>query len=238
MDFTIFPKTTARFLIIIGLVFAIISILIQFLKYFFDYNIPQRIIQLFNVDGESNFPTLYSALLLLMSSILTTIISFAEQHSGKRYAPYWKILSIIFVYLFTDELFQVHETINKALFKLNQAGASSRWDVLNSILTAIFILSFAKFFLHLPAKVRRLFFLAAVLFITGAIGIEFVGVHYYSHIYHQPIFLAEVISTIEEFLEMAGISVFIYGLLSYVSSSVEYIRVNVTANNRKASIEG
>lgn len=54
------------------------------------------------------------------------------------------------------------------------------------------------------------------MYLGGTLGIELVG-GYYGNFYSQENMTYALISTIEEGLEMLGIAVFIYALLSYMS---------------------
>jgi hypothetical protein len=64
--------------------------------------------------------------------------------------------------------------------------------------------------------VRRLFILAGLIYLSGAIVIETVGGHYVTVWGHDSIRYV-LCTTAEEFLEMIGIVVFIYALLKYMT---------------------
>ena len=78
----------------------------------------------------------------------------------------------------------------------------------------LFGLSFFKFWLHLPPLPRRLFLAAALLFVGGALGIEMLNGAYVSRWGETWGYLA--LQHLEEFLEMWGIAILLYGLLSYI----------------------
>ncbi|NER04565.1 MAG: hypothetical protein F6K17_19105, partial [Okeania sp. SIO3C4] len=50
--------------------------------------------------------------------------------------------------------------------------------------------------------------------VGGGIGMEMIG-GYYAYLYDTKNFFYEILVTIEEFLEMLGVVVFIYALLCY-----------------------
>ena len=233
MNFEISPKRIARILILISLGLAIASLTGQFYIYFFGYEKLLGLVNFFNVDSENNLPTLYSALLLLLSSVLLSLIALTKQENSNRYTLHWQGLSIIFLYLSFDEWLQIHEKFNSRLNTLIESASNKNWDVLNLIFISVFVLIYLNFFFKLPAKIKRLFVVACTLFVIGAFVIEVIGVHYFPNIYHQRIFLAEVISTIEEGLEMIGITIFIYALLTYMSTFMKHIHINIVDNDKK-----
>jgi hypothetical protein len=212
MHLIIYPKRVALFLTYIALVLSMASLIGQFCRYVLEWG-TNDIIALFNLDYEKNIPSFYASFQLLLSSFLLTAIALAKRQVRDRYSRYWLSLSLIFFYLALDEWFSIHEKLNRPLHKIVQATFGSRWDVLNSILLPIFILIFLKFWLHLPKQIKQLFLWSGTLYILGAIIIEFIGFRYFSYIYFQPRFAAQIITTIEELLEMLGLNLFVYALL-------------------------
>ena len=71
-----------------------------------------------------------------------------------------------------------------------------------------------------------LFAIGGAVFIGGAFGLDLVVAYLGKSFDHQT--LAYIgLSTLEEVLEMAGIIVFVYALLSYMSSELKWIRVRI-----------
>lgn len=77
-------------------------------------------------------------------------------------------------------------------------------------------LIFFRMIVQLPSPVRRLFILAALMYLSGAIVMETVGGHYVTAWGHDSLRYA-LCTTAEELLEMMGVVVFIYALLSYLT---------------------
>ncbi|QKQ78009.1 hypothetical protein FBB35_30800 [Nostoc sp. TCL240-02] len=100
------------------------------------------------------------------------------------------------------------------------------WVIAGAIFVLLFLLVFGRFVATLPGKTRRLFFIAGTIYIAGAIASELVGGYY--EYYYTPFNMVYVfIATIEEVLEMVGIVIFIYALLSYISSNMKGIDIGV-----------
>jgi RsiW-degrading membrane proteinase PrsW (M82 family) len=100
------------------------------------------------------------------------------------------------------------------------------WVIPGAIFVIICLLSFLPFIRHLPAKTRRLFLICGTLFVGGALDLEIVT-GYHDYLYGKENLVDVVMTTVEEFLEMLGIVVFIYALLSYISSYMKDMDLRV-----------
>lgn len=216
MNVVVRPKRIALTLIFISIGLALTSLAGQVSKYFLGRGNVLGLVGLFNVNAENNIPTVYSAFILFLSSILLALIASAKQRYRAGFTVYWWVLSILFFYLSCDELFEIHETVNTSLGEGLGLWNSGPWDILNSVILFVFIAFYTRFFLHLPWSMRRLLLISGSLFVLGGLGIELIGERFLYSVYHQPIFMAEVITTIEELLEMLGTVGFIYALLLYI----------------------
>ncbi|AFZ01875.1 hypothetical protein [Calothrix sp. PCC 6303] len=200
--------------------FLFANLLGQFSQYFVpDFFLRDSFTRAFNLDGELNIPAVYSALTLLLSSIILSFISYIKNSRHDPYTNYWRGLSIIFAFLFFDELASLHETmVEPVRTALNTRGILYfAWVIPGSIGVLIFLLIFLKFIINLPPKTRKSFVIAGTTYIAGTIGCELIG-GYISDVYtEQSIFYVFAFS-LEEFLEMLGVTIFIYGLLSHISS--------------------
>lgn len=171
----------------------------------------------FYLDRERSFPTLYVSLLWLLCSVLLAGIAFSDRASATRHARQWGALALIFLFLFTDELLQFHEEIGEPL--RNALGTSGvlyyAWIMPALVLLAILGALYAGFVVALPAEIRRLFLIAGAIFVAGAIGMEMVG-GYMASSYGLESAALQASSTVEELLEMLGITIFIHALLEYM----------------------
>ena len=219
------PRKTMRFLLFVVLGLVLASLVGQFSVYFLpDYPLRDTFAILFNVDGEQNVPSLYSASALLVCSILLAMITYAKKVAGDRYAPHWGALSIIFVYISLDEFLSLHErNIDQLRAALHTSGFFYfAWVIPGAICVLICLLLFLGFLI------------AGTIFVSGALGMEMVD-GYYASLYSQENIIYKLLTTIEEFLEMLGIVVFIYALLSYITSHVKGVslRVNIIDDRKQ-----
>jgi len=228
MILTISPRRVARVLTFIVLYLTFASIAAQFSMYRLGYDDPLEILWLFDVDSESNIPTWYASSTLLLCSILLASIAYAKKIDSDRYFLHWGVLSIIFLYLSMDEAASIHElAIEPLRSALNASGfLYYTWVVPGAAFVLIFVLVYLRFLADLPVRTRHLFLVAGMLYVGGAIGMELVGGRY-AGLYGEENFMYALIATVEEFLEMAGVVVFIFALLSYMSFHLKDVQVHV-----------
>lgn len=212
------------------LVLNIISILINIyyvqpraedLKIVFGFNYIKFLVDLFDFNLEMNVPTFFSALLLILCSFLLFLISKSERFIHKKYVA-WYGLSAVFLFLSIDEMTSIHELlISTTKAQLNVSGLFFfAWVIPYGIAVIILMVVYYKFFIRLPRRTMRLFFLSAFLFISGALVIEMPeGWVAEKYGFYDPLFY--LLYTCEEFLEMLGLLVFIYALTSYKSFALK-----------------
>jgi alkylhydroperoxidase/carboxymuconolactone decarboxylase family protein YurZ len=212
------PWKVTRILIVVVICLIVASLIGQFSLYFLpDFPARDAFAPEFNVDEEGNFPSLYSALTLLLCSILLATIAWVKKIDSARYAAHWKALSFIFLYLSIDEMLSLHERIMEPLRRAGFSGfLYHAWVVPGAVLLLIFVLAFLKFLFHLPAKTRHWFIVSGAIYVSGALGVELFGGNY-ADLHGQENMMYAVLVTIEEFMEMLGIIVFIHTLMSYMN---------------------
>jgi hypothetical protein len=199
-----------------------------------DYPTRDIFRQFFNLDGEVNIPAIYSTLTLLFCSVLLAIVAIAKKLTGKKSYLSWLGLSIVFAYLSFDELTSIHERlVGPMREKFNTTGfLYYPWVIAGAIFVAVFLLVFWRFITNLPTKTRRLFFLAGTIYVLGAIGTEMIGGYYVDNYQSDNIGFI-LITTVEEILEMLGIAIFIYALLSYITGYMKGINLGIQIGDRQ-----
>ena len=184
---------------------------------------------LFNFNFEKNIPTFYSAIAILCSSILLFYIATMEKHRNSKYL-HWLVLSIIFFFLSIDEIASIHEHFS-ILMKNNNFEATGlfyrAWIIPYGIATCIFCIFYLRFLINLQRNFRYLFLLSGAIFICGALGLEMLG-GAYIEINSGKNLTYSIISTFEELLEMLGISLFLFTLLSYIVTEHNSIIISLS----------
>jgi len=183
------------------------------------------LIDAFDVDAETNIPTFFSCVQLLLAAGLAGLVAYAVGQSGARFRRHWAGLALLFVGFAVDEFVQLHEQLAHLAFLPPTEGVLFyAWVVPGMGLVLLFAATYARFFWALPARWKGLFAGAGVLYVGGAIGVEMVGGWYASQ-YGEITFVHAMITTAEEALEMGGVALFVYVLLDYLRAHLGTIRL-------------
>ncbi|MBN2096522.1 hypothetical protein JW752_03960 [Candidatus Peregrinibacteria bacterium] len=213
--------------VIIGLFLATIGIVVLKINFSFLISNPvfSTIEAFLHFNGEANFVAWFSSLALLISSVLLAIIAYSKKQSGDRFYRHWKWLAIIFLIMAIDETAQIHESLAFILSRYLPGDrwffeAKNAWFLIGIPVVLIFAYAFLKFLLHLPKKTKQLFFVAALIFVTGALGLE-VASNYLQNL-HTHYFWFRMAQSMEEICELFGIVLFNYALLLYLEKDLGY----------------
>ncbi len=184
-----------------------------------------RVIDKFDLDLEKNsLPTWYQSSTLLLSAVFLAIIAFVKKNKQESDVRYWTFLSFTFFFLSVDEAVCIHEQMTMPLRKaFNLSGfLFLSWVIPAGIAVLILFAANFKFLFRLPAATRWLFIIAGFVYLGGALGIEMINANYLEanhfiatnpEIVGATRFQYALLTALEEFLEMAGIVIFIYALV-------------------------
>lgn len=231
-------KTTSLLLKIVAALLAA-GLLSNYIKYGLGYESVMGLIPLFSLNGEYTVPALFSTLILWLSAGLLWFIASRKKGSTGKETFYWKILSLVFVFLGLDELFTIHENFARLEPVLSKyIYVFSRfmyWTVAYGLLVVLFSLFFFRFYLRLPAPTRNRFALAAALYVGGAIGMEIAGA-WFTKKYAMPAVSRGFFSAVEEGMEMTGIVLFIRALVLYIHQNLAQpfadVRIQFTSKTK------
>ena len=218
MEFVIVPR---RFLIgllsFIGLLL-LANIIGLYSTYGLGHDYVFGLVPLFDFNGEKNVPAFYSAVALLVASLLLFSVSSLNKKSDEGYYG-WTLLAVIFAFLSLDEIASIHERLIAPVREtLDVNGVLFfAWVIPYGAALVVFVASYSKFLWKLPTNIRNLFIISGAMFVTGAIGFELLeGRQVELYGYHN--FLFSIFYTCEELLEMVSIAIFIYTLLLHIST--------------------
>lgn len=224
MVLTLSPKTVLRLLIAV-VSFLVCANLIGLVSYFvFD----SSRLGMFDLDQEGNVTTFYASASLLFSGVLLGVIATAKKKQQSREFAYWLFLSAIFVFLSIDESASLHERLIRPVRELFSTTGIFyyAWVIPYGGLVILMGGIYMRFVLSLPRKTGLLFILAGAVFLTGAIGGEFIGGFWYESYGVDNIAYA-IITMFEESFEMIGIVIFIYGLLQYLKTELGEVSLTI-----------
>ncbi|WP_295801424.1 hypothetical protein [uncultured Microbulbifer sp.] len=175
-------------------------------------------IPILNFNEERNIPTFFSSFALIICSALLYLIAINNKKTNTSYIP-WFGLSFIFLFLSIDETLTVHEKITEPTREVFEASGFLfyAWVIPYGIALIIFIAAYAKFLFYLPRNIMLLFLASGFTFVSGAIGFELLG-GYHAETFGENNVLYYIYYTCEEFLEMLGIAILLYTLLTHMEN--------------------
>ena len=203
---------------------------------------------LFNVGEEATVPTWYSSSTLLLTAALLGVIAAAKKKCSDPFTLHWGILCTIFLFLSVDEVATIHEHVGDVSTSLVEAmGFDPRgfiyffWVVPAIIFLVVLAVAYLRFFMSLPKWMRILILAAGLTFVVGAVGFEMLSARLVSFYGESWDYGAESIptsvkvataiqSSIEELLEMLGVAIFVYALVSYIGFYLKDITVQFRVN--------
>jgi hypothetical protein len=210
-----------------GAVLVLVSTAGQLFRYATGHDTVWGLIPLFYVDTEDNVPSYFSAAQLLIAALLLGAIAFIKQRTRAQYRTRWILLAFTFLYLSIDEAEGLHELAIQPMRQLMGSWASGflyyAWVVPGAAVAVVLGLAYLKLLWEFPDRLRRLVVIGAILFTGGSIGMELIGGWCFDH-YGQTL-LYSLIVNVEEGAEMAGITVFIYALLTYLGEITGELRL-------------
>lgn len=191
---------------------------------------------LFDLSEEQSIPTFYSSFLLLFAACLLTIIATRESKQRAAYASHWAVLAFGFLVMAIDESVSLHERLAEParhlLYRDHFGFFYFTWVIPGILLVLILALYFWIFLRQLPPKPKFTFLIAGAIYITGCIGFEMIGGKYAEiHGLHNLTF--NMLSIVEESLEMTGVITFIWGLLEYIADNYEEVTFCVGSNRNR-----
>ncbi len=180
----------------------------------------------FDLDQEANVPTFFSTMLLLFNCALFGFIAAARRRGRDAYACYWASLSLGFLFLALDEAAVLHEKLIEPLRNLFNASGIFyfAWVIFAIPIVLLLGLIYIRFLKYLPKSTMIGIVLGAGVYLSGTLGFELVG-GWYANNYNENGPMFDVLTTIEETLEMAGLILLAYTLLSYLRDHIQELKL-------------
>lgn len=197
--------------------------------YLYGYETMVQDLRILALDSEHCIPAWYSSLLLLLCSVLLALSAIGTARLHMPYVKYWAVLALLFFGFSIDEAASIHEL---AIIPLRNAFDLSgvfyySWVIPGVMLVAVIGLSYVRFLLNLRKRTAYFFVLAAVLYVGGALGLEFSGGYFFDK--YGPEYIAYIVSaTAEEALEIIGLTIFFVGLMEHVAFQSNRWIIDVT----------
>ena len=192
---------------------------------------PRGVVRLFSVDGEARIPALFQTLVLFAIAITLWVIATHTRRGGDAMAVYWRILAFGFLFMAIDEACSIHENF---YFFSGQSETQRQermgglfyysWTLTALIIVAIVGAVFIRFLLRQPRRLAGLMVLAGFCYVVGAVGLEMAAGKYISSGGVSGLRMS-MLQTIEESLELLGLLIFLYALLSHAADRAMSLRI-------------
>ncbi len=203
-----------------------LGLLVAYLDHVRDGGLPRLILRGFLLDAEANVPTFFAFSLLVFCAVLLALIGACAFLARHRERFHWTLLGALFFLVGFDEAARLHEKLNEPVrAALGGSGmAHFPWVIPAGGLVAVLALLYLPLLRGLPAPIGPLFVLSAALFVGGALGVEMLGAAY-AEKHGIQAFGYRLLTTVEESLEMLGVTVFAYALMRFLAHQVRDVHL-------------
>ena len=134
----------------------------------------------------------------------------------------------IFLFLSIDETAMIHEKLVEYFREsFNTSGIFYyAWVVPYGVALILILFAYINFLKELPRYIMILFLISGAIYILGAIGFEMASGRHHE-LYGKKNLIYSILFTCEEFLEMLGILIFIYALLTYITIKFKTLEITI-----------
>lgn len=222
----IFSDTSAKKFLLILITIEIFFVIMHFVDVIFEQEI-WIIHNMFNLNRDISLPALFSSMQLFLVGIIWFMIARESRQPSLPSAIFLSLLGAGFIFLSIDEGIRIHENITLLLKHIEWIprfkGDHGIWIYIYLSLILIFFLIMYQEFLAIWKQFRNEAILMAtglVIFLSGAVGMEIMAYQYLMDSSTSPLLslLWYIEVAVEEFLEMIGISLILYGVVLLYSA--------------------
>ena len=225
--FTIQPRKAGIFLGILAVVMSALAITGDLLELTFDSDGAHSggtafiwpFARQFNFVEEGNIANFYQGLQLVLAAVLLLIVWRGKVQRKEAHRGHWLALGLIFLFLGTDEVAQIHETTIANTISALRGKESDKtgWFWIYLPLLAVFGLAFIPFLRRLPGRIAALFMIAGTIYVGGAVGVE-KFVNWFAKTYGDDTVGYVLLDNLGEFMESTGIALFVYAILACLAT--------------------
>ena len=230
------------------MVLAIIAVALAALHVAFDklHNrrpdlVSAEMLRFVDLGQESNLPTWFSSVLWLAAALVAFSIWRVFQERGYGHQAYWAGMVALFTFLSLDEAGKVHEGIGG--FVVSQGDFSGfftyAWVIVGAAFTLVIGAIYVRLLLRLKPAVALTIIAAAVVFLSGAVGVELIYAAVdKGHLASMPFGQSRLRMIIyEETLEMLGAVLLLRALLNVLAGDGSPYRSAAPAPARTVAAE-
>lgn len=179
---------------------------------------PIRVFHYADMDEEGNVPAWFSTIQLFIVALVAGLMARRARGDAMAFRPYILVWALGFLFLSMDEMVGIHETVSFVVAREfgglpHFKGGHGYWIPLYIAVVLGVVLVGARrgfAFYRLFPRESRVITAGILVFLGGAVGLE--AVSYYMTDRGQTLLYGLQVGA-EEFLEMLGVSLILYGTL-------------------------
>ena len=238
---TLCPARVLKLLVALALLQATLSAAGHFLEIFTGHDYVFGLRPLLDMNRERNIPTWYSCFLMIGAGLLAASIGLGHVKVKRDPQVYWFLLALLLAAMSYDEIFELHERFANVAVQREDHIDILRlsWALPGLGFAALIFLSAIGFLRRLEREIRHLVLLSGGVFVIGAIGFELLeeirGLAVVGPRRLDPLFV--IVMTLQETLELLGISLFIYALLRHVEKTFGLVTIGVATTSPVSAAE-
>lgn len=193
----------------------------------------------FSTDSEQSIGTVYSVLQLAVAAVAAAAVAVMAREQRRPWHRAWFGVSFCLAAVGLDEVLMLHERLNDHLLGDptigdRTSGEQFPWVYPAVALCLVLGFVFLRFVLALPPKVRYTVIVSAVLFVTGAAGMEEVGGRW-TDVQEFDV-VSVLIINVEEFFELVAIALMLYAIALFATTELDPERVVVSIGSGPPSV--
>jgi hypothetical protein len=198
---------------------------------FYTHVTQWQIQALFDVDQEQSIPTWFSSAVLGLAALLLRALANERLRAGSPEARGWSAMSWVVLYLSFDEVGGLHETLNSL--------SPIMWTIPFGVLALLVAAAFVPFVIRLDRDTRAGIFVAGIVYIAGAVGVELLTSQFFGESNKRQLSY-ELITPFEEGLEMLGSVLLVRTVLRAMerADGAAVVAIEVTPQTTKAAPPG
>lgn len=168
----------------------------------------------FGLSYEANLPTWYSAVILWTCGLALMWIGSLVGQAGEPFRRHWSGLGLVFFYISLDESVQLHEVMST--WWPYGGVLYFSWVLPAGCMVAILGWIYLPFLRALPHRNRVRFVRSGIIYVTGALLLE-LPLGWWTEQFGSHNLVYGLIDLVEESMEIAGASLFLYALAQELS---------------------
>lgn len=205
-------RILAYLLFVIGLL-VFVHLALGALAYYSGSSWAKELYEVFSVGYDQSVPTHFAVCQWFVGAALAFKIGARTKNSARERRG-WFIIAAVALFNSIDELAMFHERLTGPVrsFLGAEGFLFYAWVIPYAAIILVLCLILTKFLLSISRDTLLLLVISGVVFVLGAVGLEMVGANI---VYNGSIdgLIYKLVFTLEETLEMLGVSLFIYTLL-------------------------